>query len=161
MSFAADWLTAPHLAPFVVDEAQLVVEPITIATGHRGMIFRGSYQQQPVCVKVRAAGCACVSESALLVTCFLVFEGFSPQWLRGRMRWFATSVWIAALQFYFVWALRSPAHCRCCAKLHGRTPRASPKIIFLLLPSLVPASGNSICACALPMLPFVNVLTRN
>ena len=42
----------PTLASFVLDEALLIIEPTELARGANGAVYRGSYNGQPVCVKV-------------------------------------------------------------------------------------------------------------
>ena len=42
----------PSLAPFVLDAALLTMDKDKLAHGSTGVVFKGTYRGQPVCVKV-------------------------------------------------------------------------------------------------------------
>ena len=41
------------LIPFVLDESQLTIDPVVLAQGSYGLVYRGCYKERTVCVKVR------------------------------------------------------------------------------------------------------------
>ena len=49
---STDGAVSPLLAPFVLDASALVIEDTVLGSGSYGKVFRGSYKDQPVCVKV-------------------------------------------------------------------------------------------------------------